>query len=216
MAKNIQECVRRYPVLAACEKEMMQAFACIRDAYANKAKLLLCGNGGSASDSDHISGELLKGFGQKRPLSKEWQDRLGAHLASKLQGSLPALPLPMFASLMTAYANDCDAEYVYAQLVWGLGNAGDALLCLSTSGNSKNVLRAAEVAQAKGLFCIGLTGKTGGQLKELMDVCICVPETEVYKIQELHLPIYHALCLDLEAAFFPAHDFVSSIAADAH
>jgi len=202
MNQKLADCINRYPVLMNCAEAIQMAYERIREVYQDHGKLLICGNGGSAADADHISGELLKSFSIQRPIDDSWRERLGDDLADNLQGALPAIPLPVFSSLMTAFANDCDPLYVFAQLTWGLGRPGDPLLCISTSGNSKNVIKAAQVAQAKGLHCIGLTGASGGKLKELTDICICVPETEVFKIQELHLPIYHTLCMMLEDTFF--------------
>lgn len=199
---RLEECIARYPQLKVCKEDIEIAFNQLVSTYLGGNKLLICGNGGSAADADHISGELLKGFGHPRPLAKEWTDRLGENLARNLQGALPTIPLTVFNALGTAYNNDCNAKYTFAQLTWGLGMTGDALLAISTSGNSDNVLLAVDVAKAKGLATIGLTGKTGGKLKEKVDICICTPATEVFKIQELHLPIYHTLCFMLEERFF--------------
>lgn len=200
--KYLSDCLSRYPQLKGCGESIERAFYKMKHTFAEGGQLLLCGNGGSAADADHISGELLKGFGQKRPLSKEWVRKLGPEIASKLQGALKAIPLTAFNALTTAYGNDCDPLYTFAQLVWALGQAGDTLLAISTSGNSENVLLAAQVARAKGMQIVGLTGKSGGKLKNFVDVCICAPEDVVFKIQELHLPIYHTLMLMLEEAFF--------------
>ena len=202
LLKRIDACVERYPELADCAESIVSAFYRMKNSFVEGGKLLLCGNGGSAADADHISGELLKGFGHVRPLKLEWHEKLGDELATNLQGTLPAIPLTIFNALGTAYCNDCNAEYTFAQLTWGLGRPGDVLLAISTSGNSKNVLHALKVAKAKGLYTIGLTGKSGGTIKDMVDVSICVPENEVYKVQELHLPIYHTLCFMLEDAFF--------------
>lgn len=200
---RLDECIARYPQLKVCKEEIADSFKHLADMYSKGHKLLICGNGGSAADADHISGELLKGFGHPRTLQEEWAERLGEDLAMNLQGALPTIPLTVFNALGTAYNNDCNAKYTFAQLTWGLGVAGDTLLAISTSGNSDNVLLAVKVAKAKGMLTIGLTGKTGGKLKELVDICICAPATEVFKIQELHLPIYHTLCFMLEDKFFP-------------
>lgn len=202
MHPQIENLLLRFPVLAPCENDIQRAVDALAEVYRNGGKLLLCGNGGSAADADHIAGELLKGFCSKRPLRTEARERLGEELASKLQDALPAISLHSLGAINTAWLNDCDPYYGYAQLVWGLGNANDALLGISTSGNSKNVCHAMEVAIAKGLTTIGLSGKTGGKLKTLASVCICVPDSETYRIQELHLPIYHAICLALEDIFF--------------
>ncbi len=194
--------IKRYPALSGCRKDILAAHDALSAVFAGGGKLLLCGNGGSAADCAHISAELLKGFAQTRPLDEEWGRRLGPQLASRLEGALPVIPLPAFDSLLTAFANDCDPLLGFAQLVWGLGDEGDALLCISTSGNSVNILKAAEVARAKGLSIIGLTGRSGGSLMEYVDICIRVPETKVDRVQECHLPVYHCLALMLEETFF--------------
>ncbi|MBQ8444947.1 MAG: SIS domain-containing protein [Opitutales bacterium] len=199
---QIKFLISRYPVLESCGNDIQRAVDVLAESYRNGGKLLICGNGGSAADADHISGELLKGFCSKRPLKPEARERLGEELASQLQDALPAIPLHSLGAINTAWLNDCDPYYGYAQLVWGLGNKGDVLLGLSTSGNSKNVGYAMQVARAKGLATIGLSGATGGKLKTLADVCICVPDTATFKIQELHLPVYHTICLALEDIFF--------------
>jgi len=202
MSERLDELIVRYPTLEVCREQITDAFENLRDTFKAGGKLLVCGNGGSAADSDHLSAELLKGFGQMRPLDSNWHEKLGPALASKLQGALPVIPLPAFNALLSAFANDCDPEYQYAQLTWGLGKPDDSLLCISTSGNSSNVLHAARVAAACGLKTIGLSGESGGKLVDCVNSCIRVPETEVYKIQEYHLPIYHCLCFMLEDEFF--------------
>lgn len=201
MHTQLKLCLERHPKLEACSQSITEAYELLTRCFNNGRKLLLAGNGGSASDADHISGELLKGFCKKRPLGKEWEASMG-ELTHRLQGALPAIPLPNLMSLMTAFSNDCDAKDCFAQLTFGLGQEGDVLLCITTSGNSENLLRAARVAKAKGMSIIGLTGQSGGKLKPLTDICICAPETQTHKIQEYHLPIYHALCLMLEDTFF--------------
>lgn len=202
MHAQIENLLARYPVLAPCGEDIQRAVDALTEVYRKGGKLLLCGNGGSAADADHIAGELLKGFCSKRPLNAAARERLGEELAGKLQDALPAVSLHSLGAINTAWLNDCDPYYGYAQLVWGLGNANDALLGISTSGNSKNVCHAMEVAAAKGMTTIGLSGKSGGKLKTLASVCICVPDSETFRIQELHLPIYHAICLALEDSFF--------------
>lgn len=187
----------------ACKDSMQAAFDMLLSIYKNGNKLLICGNGGSAADADHIAGELMKGFLKKRPLPESLQQALGAEVAQNLQCGLAAISLPGLTGLNTAYANDCNPDYIYAQSTLALGQPGDALLCISTSGNAKNVLLAAKVAKAKGMHTLGLTGKNGIKLKEAVDICVSVPEDVVYKIQELHLPIYHALTLALEDEIFP-------------
>lgn len=195
--------LQHYPMLESCVPDLEAAFDLLRECYAEGHKLLLCGNGGSASDSDHISGELLKGFQSLRPLSTEDRENMGAELADQLQQSLPAIPLTSFPALSSAYLNDVSAEYTYAQLTLGLGQAGDVLWGISTSGNARNVCHALKVANARGLRTLGLTGETGGMMKEHCGVCIRVPSRETFRIQELHLPVYHCLCLMLEDHFFP-------------
>lgn len=205
----INELITRYEKLNACKQDIELAANLIIDCYKMDCKVLICGNGGSAADSEHIVGELMKGFLKKRPLNTELKEAmknncnmLDDELLSKLQGGLPAVALPSVAGLNSAFCNDVDPELIYAQSVVGLGNLGDVLIALSTSGNSKNVFAAAKVAKGLGLTVVALTGETGGKIKDVADVCIKVPETETYKIQELHLPVYHYLCATVEEEFF--------------
>lgn len=209
MNNHVEDVLRRYPTLAVCEEAITTAIQAVAACYENGGKLLLCGNGGSCADSDHIAGELLKGFLKKRPLSAEQVEamqmacpELEPDLLEKLQGGLPAIPLTAMAALFTAFCNDVDPELVFAQQVLALGRTGDVLIGISTSGNAKNVAAAAKVAKGLGMTVIGLTGRNGGTLRELSDICICVPETETYKVQELHLPVYHCLCAAVEEHFF--------------
>ena len=199
---HLANLVERRPELGVCLPEIERAVGLISASYRAGGKLLLCGNGGSAADADHISGELLKGFAHKRRITGARRAQLGDALADQLQGSLPAIPLGAFTAASTAWANDCDSEYMYAQLVNGLGKPGDVLLGISTSGNAKNVAHAVDVANRTGLVTIGLTGSSGGRLKNLAQACIRVPAKETYLIQELHLSVYHCLCLLLEDVFF--------------
>lgn len=206
---HIETLVSRYPSLACCKDAIQQAYDILKQAYTEKRKLLVCGNGGSASDSEHIVGELMKEFKLKRKVFKDQAEamkridpELGVVLAKHLQGALPAITLTGHSSLTTAFMNDSNPELIFAQQVNGYGKAGDVLLGISTSGNSHNVLYAAVTAKAKGLKVIGLTGQKDCRLAKLADVCIQVPETETYKIQELHLPVYHCLCMMLEEHFF--------------
>jgi D-sedoheptulose 7-phosphate isomerase len=198
----LEDCIRRYPCLSVCRQSMEAAYHELCTSFRNHGKLLICGNGGSASDSGHIAGELLKAFRLRRPLASRERDILGEELASKLQGALPAISLPDFVAINTACINDNDPRYHFAQLTWALGNPQDIFWGISTSGQAKNVCLAAQTARAKGMKVLGLSGETGGNLKAFCDVCICVPERETYKIQELHLPVYHALCAMLEQNFF--------------
>lgn len=207
--RHIDTLIQRYPALALCKDDILTAYTTLCEAYTKECKLLVCGNGGSASDCEHIVGELMKEFKLKREVYKEQaanmkqiDEQLGSVLANHLQGALPAITLTSHSSLTTAFMNDSQPELVFAQQVNGYGKAGDVLLGISTSGNSMNVLYAAVTAKAKGLKVIGLTGQNDSRLKSLSDVCIQVPETETYKIQELHLPVYHCLCMMLEEHFF--------------
>lgn len=205
----LDELEERYPALASCREDIYQSYCMLRDMYRNGGKLLIAGNGGSAADAEHIVGELMKGFIKNRKPEKELCDRLckidgeyGKELAEKLQGSLPAIALSAQEAIATAYLNDVDGQFIYAQMVNGYGKAEDVFLGISTSGNSKNVLLAAVTAKAKGMKVMALTGKNGGKLGKYGDTVIQVPEEETFKIQELHLPVYHALCRMLEETFF--------------
>ena len=193
------ELFSRYPALAVCENDINAALEVLVTTYKNGGKVLLCGNGGSCADCDHIAGELLKGFLSHRKVTDE---RIPAELREKLQGSLPAVSLPSLTAALTASLNDLDPEIAYAQLLMGLGKAGDTLIALSTSGNAKNVFYAATLAKALGMTVIGMTGEGGGKLSTVADVTIRVPERETYKIQEYHLPVYHYLCAKVEEALF--------------
>ena len=204
---NLPSFLERYPVLRVCEAQLQAAFTVLADAFRSGNKLLVCGNGGSAADSEHIVAELMKSFLKRRPLPPDQVAKLeaadGKAIAQRLQGSLPAISLPSQMSLLTATANDADYDLTFAQQVYGLGRAGDVLLAISTSGNSANVCNAVIVAKAFGLKSIALTGKSGGKLAPLADIAINVPSDNVAEIQELHLPVYHWLSTELEAAFFP-------------
>lgn len=204
----MKELLMRYPQLEVCKEDIAKAVQMLIDCYENGGKLLLCGNGGSCADCDHIVGELMKGFLKKRPLSAEQKKKMQEQcpetlmLLDKLQGGLPAVALPSITALNSAFCNDVDPELIYAQPVMAMGKPGDVLIGISTSGNAKNVYAAAVTAKALGMQVIGLTGNTGGKLKEISDVALCVPEKETYKIQELHLPVYHYICAAVEAHFF--------------
>lgn len=206
MSQYVDELCVRYPVLIACRNEIEKSIDLLKDSFKGGGKLLLCGNGGSASDAEHISGELMKGFNLRRPIPQAEREKLesfaGEDIGAFLQGALPAIPLTGQIALSTAVANDNRADMIFAQQVYGLGQKGDVLLGLSTSGNSKNVVQAFHVAKLKGVSTILLTGDKGGKLAPLADVAIRVPSDKVYQIQELHLPIYHTICIALEAEFF--------------
>ena len=201
--------IQRYPQLKPCEETIEAAFRVLCSSFEVGRKLLIAGNGGSASDADHIAGELLKSFKGNRSLNLEGRSHATLHgksldkiLSMHLQHALPVIPLSNLTGAITAFCNDCEPTWAFAQLVYGLGQEGDVLWALSTSGNSQNIMNALKVARAKGLKTLGLSGASGGTMRTLCDVCICVPETETYKIQELHLPIYHCLCLMLEKHFW--------------
>ena len=208
MGKLLPALFERYPALQTCQEDLRSALGLLVTAYQAGNKLLVCGNGGSAADSEHMVAELMKGFLKRRPISAEHAAQLeqagpaGRAIARRLQGTLAAIPLASHISLVSAIANDIDYDMVFAQQVYGLGRPGDVLLGISTSGNSKNVVNAAVVAKAFGLKTIVLTGRSGGSLASLADVAIKVPADNVGEIQELHLPVYHWLSTELEATFF--------------
>ncbi len=201
--------IERYPSLRRCEEDILRAGLSIIDALGQKRKLLVCGNGGSSADAAHIVSEMMKSFSKKRTLNSQLADKLksisperGALLASKLEGGLPAISLNAHDALMTAISNDMGGDFIFAQQVMGYGERGDILLAISTSGNSQNVIDACITAKAKGMKIIALLGETGGKIKALTDIAICVPSSYTPDIQELHLPVYHCLCTMAEEAFF--------------
>jgi D-sedoheptulose 7-phosphate isomerase len=201
--------IERYPKLHALKSDIESAYEIITESFENGGKLLIAGNGGSAADAGHIVGELMKSFVTQRKLPenfiaklKETESELSEYLIPRLQPGLPAIDLSGHASLSTATINDIDGNIIFAQQVYGYGNKGDVFFGISTSGNSKNVLYAAATAKAKELKVISLTGADGGKIKHYSDVSVTVPEKETYKIQELHLPVYHCLCLMIEEHFF--------------
>lgn len=199
----------RYPQLVICRQNVERAFHVLEDCYTAGGKVLVCGNGGSAADSEHIVGELMKGFVKRRPLTPEETGLLkaafpdeGAHLSAGLQRALPAISLCSQTALMTAIGNDISLDMVFAQQAFGYGKRGDVLIGLSTSGNAMNVVNAVKVAKAFGLTTVGITAAGGGLMEKICDITILLPETETYKVQELTLPLYHTLCLMLEYSFF--------------
>lgn len=209
LMRYIDLLVERYPSLESAKNDIVAAYLLLEESYENGGKLLVAGNGGSAADAEHIVGELMKGFKLSRKPETDFAERLvaenqelGSVLAENLQGALPAIALDGHPALSTAYMNDCEPLLCFAQQVNGYGKSGDVFLGISTSGNSKNVLYAATTAHAKGMKVIGLTGAKDSKLRDMSDVCIKAPQTETYMIQELHLPIYHCLCLMLENKFF--------------
>lgn len=209
LQKHVDLLISRYPELKCVENEIIDTYLIMQKSYENSGKLLIAGNGGSAADSEHIVGELMKGFKMARKSREDYVEKLikaepelGKVLAENLQGALPAIALDGHLSLSTAYMNDCEPLLCFAQQVNGFGNKGDVFLGISTSGNSKNVLYAATVARAKGMKVIGLTGQKDSKLSAYADATVKAPSTETYMIQELHLPIYHCWCLMLEDHFF--------------
>ena len=208
-AKIIDNLIERYPSLDICKQDILLSVEMLINCYQNKNKLLICGNGGSASDSQHIVGELMKSFRLKRKIPIEIQEQIedkfpqsSQYYIENLEEPLTAISLVGETSLITAYSNDKAPDLIFAQQVYGLSNAGDILLAISTSGNSKNVLYACEIAQIKGMKIIGLTGQSGGKMNNICDILMKTPEIVTYKIQEYHLPIYHAICLAIEEEFF--------------
>lgn len=198
-----------YPELVICEEDIQKAIQILSECFKAGGKLLVCGNGGSAADSEHIVGELMKGYMSKRPLPETIKQKFvtgnnqeGLTLADQLQGALPAISLVSQSSLISAYANDVSADLVFAQQVYGYGRPGDVLLGISTSGNAKNVNYALQTAQAIGMKTIGLGGPDGGKMKDYSDVIILVPGVSTPAIQERHLPVYHTICAALEQEFF--------------
>lgn len=209
LKKHIDFLFERYPVLKSVENEIVEAYLILEESYRNGKKLLIAGNGGSAADAEHIVGELMKGFKLPRKPDLDFtmklveeNEELGTVLAQNLQGALPAIALDGHLALSTAFMNDCEPLLCFAQQVNGYGEEGDVFLGISTSGNSKNILFAAITAHAKGMKVIGLTGANHSKLEQMSNICIKVPQTETYMIQELHLPVYHCLCLMLEDEFF--------------
>ena len=209
VSKHIELLIERYPKIECCKENIIEAFFTIKDSYEKGGKLLIAGNGGSAADSEHIVGELMKAFVLPRKLDEKYRDNLigvdndlGTILADNLQGALPAIALDGHLALSTAYMNDCEPLLCFAQQINGFGTKNDVFLGISTSGNSKNILFASVCAKAKGMKVIGLTGEKDSKLSAMADICIKAPDKETFKIQEYHLPIYHCLCLMLEEHFF--------------
>lgn len=205
----IAQLVERYPILSGIETEIRAGYQIMENCYAAGGKLLIGGNGGSAADSEHMVGELMKGFVKRRKIPDCFSEQLkkqnperGDKLSKSLQGALPSIAITGHEALTSAFGNDVDWRVAQAQQVYGFGKEGDVLLAVSTSGNSENLLYAADVARVKGMKVVALTGRDGGKLSEISDAAIIVPLKETYQIQELHLPIYHSLCLQLEAHFF--------------
>ena len=209
LKKYIEILIERYPSLESVKEDIIAAYLLLEESYSKGGKLLVAGNGGSAADAEHIVGELMKGFKMPRKSKTAFAEKLineskefGTVLAENLQGALPAIALDGHFALSTAYMNDCEPLLCFAQQVNGYGKAEDVFLGISTSGNSKNILYAATTAHVKGMKVIGLTGANDSKLMDMSDVCIKAPQTETYMVQELHLPIYHCLCLMLEDKFF--------------
>lgn len=207
--RHIELLIKRYPVLKSIREDIVKAYLILEECYENDGKLLVAGNGGSAADSEHIAGELMKRFSMPRPVSAELASKLksidakrGENLAKNLEYALMTIPLVAHEALTTAYINDVDSLDVFAQQLFGYGRHGDVFWGISTSGNSENIMRATVIAKAIGIKVIALTGAGGGELAKVADIAIKVPETETYIIQELHLPVYHCLCLMLEEHFF--------------
>lgn len=195
----MEQLIERYPILSQCRESIAAALKLMIETYKNGGKVLVCGNGGSAADSEHIVGELMKGFLSHRKVS---DDRIPKSLSKYLQGALPAISLPSQCAILSAFINDVEPDMMYAQLVYGYAREGDLVIGLSTSGNSGNVVNAVEVAKCVGARTLALTGEKESKLSEMATVTIRVPETETYKVQELHLPVYHYLCAETEKEMF--------------
>ena len=209
LEKHIDLLISRYPVLGEVKQDIIDAYLIMEECYEHDGKLLIAGNGGSAADSEHIAGELMKRFKTPRPVTAEFAEKLktidpirGENLAKNLERGLMAIPLVAHEALSTAYINDVDGLGVFAQQLFGFGRQGDVFLGISTSGNSENIISATVVARALGIKVIGLTGANGGELASVSDVVVGVPQMETYMIQEQHLPVYHCWCLMLEDKFF--------------
>ncbi len=209
LKKHVDLLIERYPKLSACREDFIKAYLIMEEAYTTDHKLMIAGNGGSAADSEHIAGELMKRFKIPRPVPEEVAEKLkkidpdrGGHLAQNLERGLMAIPLVAHEALSTAYINDVDGYGVFAQQLYGFGREGDVFIGISTSGNSENIMNAAVVAKAMGIKIVGLTGEKESKLSEIADVTVRVPERETYMVQELHLPVYHGWCLMLEDRFF--------------
>lgn len=209
LQKHIDLLMKRYPVLETCKEEIIGGYELMEACYKNGGKLLIAGNGGSAADSEHIAGELMKRFKTPRSIPEDLKKKLieidsirGKNLSKNLERPLMAIPLVAHEALTTAYINDVDGLGVFAQQLYGFGKEGDVFLGITTSGNSQNVMSATVVARALGIKVLGLTGENGGELSQVANVCVKVPETETYMVQELHLPVYHCWCLMLEDEFF--------------
>lgn len=195
----MEQLIERYPILSQCRESIAAALKLMIETYKNGGKVLVCGNGGSAADSEHIVGELMKGFLSHRKVS---DDRIPKSLSKYLQGALPAISLPSQCAILSAFINDVEPDMMYAQLVYGYAREGDLVIGLSTSGNSGNIVNAVEVAKCVGARTLALTGEKESKLSEMATVTIRVPETETYKVQELHLPVYHYLCAETEKEMF--------------
>ena len=195
----MEQLIERYPILSQCRESIAAALKLMIETYKNGGKVLVCGNGGSAADSEHIVGELMKGFLSHRQVS---DDRIPKSLSKYLQGALPAISLPSQCAILSAFINDVEPDMMYAQLVYGYAREGDLVIGLSTSGNSGNVVNAVEVAKCVGARTLALTGEKESKLSDMATVTIRVPETETYKVQELHLPVYHYLCAETEKEMF--------------
>lgn len=205
--KILERLLERFEALAPLSKEIWQAYFLLRDCYRKGGKVLVCGNGGSAADAEHIVGELMKGFIKPRKLNENQKslfskEKNGEYLSSHLQNALPALALTGHIALSTAFSNDIAADMVFAQQIYGYGKKDDVLIAITTSGNSKNIINAIAVANCLGIKTLGITGENGGKLRKKCEICLCLPESETFAVQELCLPLYHALCAMLEETFF--------------
>ena len=201
---KLDDLITKYPKLLECRIDIQKTTEMLVKSFSRGKRLYILGNGGSAADALHIAGELVKSFVVERALDSEFVNNITDHeLVRNLQGALPAIALVENTAFATAYSNDCDSAYAFAQQVYAYVREGDCVLGISASGNSKNVINALKAAEGRNAILLGLTGADGGEIKKICDICVCVPEVETYKVQELHLPIYHTICLMLEEYFWP-------------
>jgi len=209
MSREVEKLCERHPALVSCKQDIECAINLIKNCYKAGNKVITCGNGGSAADAEHIVGELMKGSRKKRKISPDFRKKAekiypkeADKICDNLQMPLAAISLTSHISFTTAFNNDVNPEFTFAQQLLGLGRQGDILTALSTSGNARNVINACKLAKVLGIKAIALTGKNGGELRNICDIVICVPEEETLLIQEYHLPIYHAICSEIENEFF--------------
>lgn len=205
--RHIKELVSRYPVLESVSENLDKVYVALKTCFVNDKTLFCAGNGGSAADSEHIVGEMMKGFLLPRPLNEITRSAIRQRtgddtLAGKLQMGLRCISLISHPSLNTAFMNDVDPMMIFAQQLFVLGRSGDAVIGITTSGNAENICNMFKIARARSITTILLTGDRSGLCEPFADLSIHVPASETYKVQELHLPVYHCLCAMLEENFY--------------